>query len=111
MNHVTILQKQKEAQELEIVDLSNGLAKDDPSIIILNDTGFVNPYNTAPAGYMPPQPVGENQSLLTGAPQPQVMAAGAGPTAPPPEAYAPMPQAFVPVDPNAGNNVSAPPTY
>jgi len=117
VNHVTILQKQKEAQELEVVDLSQGLAKDDPSIIVLSDdNAFVSPYANASAGaYVPPSTGYKEQSPLLSGPQPQVMIVGTGPTAPPPEAYAPppeayapMPQAFVPADPNGYAQPSVP---
>jgi len=69
-NHITILQKQKEAQELEVVDLSHGLAKDDPSIVVLNGAeDFVSPFPNMANGYAPPEPPSldykENQELLS----------------------------------------------
>jgi len=83
-NHITILQKQKEAQELEVIDLSQGLAKDDPSVIVLgtNDE-FVNPFNVQ-GGYPAPATATEGQPLMAGyPPDGPVMSAGEGPTAPP----------------------------
>jgi len=102
-NHITILQKQKEAQELEIIDLSHGLAKDDSSIIVLNDNyDFVSPGSYAP----------EQQGLLAGAvpvasngyPQPQVMTAGYVPP-PNPTGY----DQSAPSAPPAGYPATAPP--
>jgi len=88
---VIILEKQKDAQEFEVVDLSHGLAKDDPSIIALSDSfDFIDPFAAGQGGYVPPAPVEEQQVLLANEAYPQtpIMIAGDGPTAPPPEAFA-----------------------
>jgi len=88
---VRILQKQKEAQELEVIDLANGLAKDDPSIVVLSDGGGFTAPN--PATYNTPAVTYKEQSqhlLVPGGPQPQTMVAGA-----PPQPYqAAVPQPY-----------------
>jgi len=84
-NHITILQKQKDAQELEVIDLSHGLAKDDPSIVVIGDNyDFSTPF-AGQGDYAPPAK--EQQYLLAqptpvGYPEAPVMSAGVGPTAP-----------------------------
>ena len=113
-NHITILQKQKDAQELEVVDLSKGLAKDDPSVIILSDdSGFVNPYASASAvpqaneyvAPLSPTAGAAPQVMVAGMPpEPQVMTAGAPPPA---DAYSQMPQQRYD-DPSAPSAPSAP---
>jgi len=117
-NHITILQKQKDAQELEVVDLSHGLAKDDPSIIVLNAAeDFVSPFATSSVGYVPPAPPAvdysnkeQQQYLLAGAAPPPMAPVGADPMAPPMAAANPMAPPMVPiVDPNAATMSTAPP--
>ena len=127
-NHIRVLRKQKDAQQLEVVDLSHGLAKDDPSIIVLN-CDDMSPQHPPPAAPMPPAtapgaycpPATSTDPLLTppaaavpGAAAPGTDVPGAdapGASAPPcPPTYSGPAPAGYPTAPvmNMDNNASAP---
>jgi len=110
-NHMTVLQKQKDAQELEVIDLSEGLAKDDPSVIVLGDNFEpISPFSGQAAYVCPARTESDHllaEPVMQG-PSVPVVSAGEGPTAPAAPVYPAGPTApAAPVYP-AGEGPTAP---
>lgn len=111
-NHVRILRKQKDAQELEVVDLSHGLAKDDPSIIVLN-CDDMSPQHPPPAAPMPPATAPGAYPGPTSTDPLLAPPTAAGASAPSyPQSYSGAAPAGYPAAPvmNMATNASAPPS-